>query len=87
VASVVERDQEQVLSLNRLEHGPAAVLAGDRIAQRAGQPAQHGGLQQEVPKVLGLALQHLLDQVVDDVAVIPGEPSDKAGDVVSALHR
>ena len=35
----------------------------------------------------GLALQDLLDQVVDDVAVVPGEAGDEAGDVVSPLHR
>ena len=87
VASIVERDQEQIPSLDRLERGLAAVLAGDRIAQGAGQPAQDGGLQQEVPKVFGLTLQDLFDQVVDDVAVIPGEPRDESGDVVSALHR
>ena len=37
--------------------------------------------------MLGLALQHLLGQVVDDVAVVAGEPRDEAGDVVAALHR
>ena len=37
--------------------------------------------------VLGLALQDLLDQVVDDVAVVAGEAGDEAGDVVAALHR
>ena len=34
-----------------------------------------------------LTLQDLFDQVVDDVAVVPGEAGDEAGDVVSALHR
>ena len=33
--AVVERDQEEVAPLERLEHGLAAVLAGDGIAQRA----------------------------------------------------
>ena len=37
--------------------------------------------------MLGLALQDLLDQVVDDVAVVAGEAGDEAGDVVAALHR
>ena len=37
--------------------------------------------------MLGLALQDLLDQVVDDVPVVPGEAGDEAGDVVSPLHR
>ena len=73
LAAVVERDQEQVPSLQRLQHGLAAVLAGDGIAQWAAQPVQDGGLQQEAADILGLALQDLLDQVVDDVAVVPGE--------------
>ena len=87
LAAVVERDQEQVAALQRLQHGLAAVLAGDGIAQRAAQPVQDGGLQQEVPDLVGLALQHLLDQVVDDVAVVAGEAGDEAGDVVAPLHR
>ena len=37
--------------------------------------------------LVGLTLQDLLDQVVDDVAVVPGEAGDEAGDVVSPLHR
>jgi hypothetical protein len=32
-------------------------------------------------------LQHLLDQVVDDVPVVPGEPGDEAADVVAPLDR
>ena len=86
-AAVVERDQEQVPSVQRLQHGLAAVLPGDGIAQRAAQPVQDGGLQQEGPDTVGLTLQDLLDQVVDDVAVIAGEAGDEAGDVVSTLHR
>ena len=37
--------------------------------------------------MLGLALQHLLGQVVDDVTIIPREAGDEAGHVVSPLHR
>ena len=86
-AAVIKRNQEQVLSLQRHQLGLAAVLTGDGIAQRAGQPVQDGGLQQEVADMLGLALQDLLGEVVDDVPVIPGEAVDEAGDVVSPLHR
>ena len=39
-ATIVERDQEQVRPVQRLEHGLAAVLAGDGIAQRAAQPVE-----------------------------------------------
>ena len=55
--------------------------------KRAAQPIQDRGLQQEVPDVVGLTLQDLLDQVVDDVPVVAGEARDEAGDVVAALHR
>ena len=61
--------------------------AGDGIAQRTAQPVQDRGLQQEVLDRVGLPLQHLLDQVVDDVPVVSGEAGDEAGDVVPALHR
>ena len=36
---------------------------------------------------LGLAAQHLLDQVVDDVPVVAGEAGDEAGDVGAAPQR
>ena len=39
-AAVVERDQEQVPPVQRLQHGLAAILPGDGIAQRTAQPAQ-----------------------------------------------
>ena len=41
----------------------------------------------KLPDAFGLTLQHLLDQVVDDVAVVAGEAGDEAGDVVAPLHR
>ena len=37
--------------------------------------------------MIGLALQHLLDQVVDDVPVIPCEAGDEPGDIVAPPHR
>ena len=46
------------------------------------QSAQDRGVQQEGANVVGLTLQHLLGQVVDDVAVVPGESRDEASDVV-----
>ena len=47
LAPVVERDEEQVPSIERLQHRLAAVLAGDGVAQRAAQPAEDRGLEQE----------------------------------------
>ena len=86
-AAVVEWNHEQVASLQRLQHRFAAVLAGDGIAQRAAEPVEDRGLQQEAADLIGLALQDLFDQVVDDVAIVAGEAGDEAGDVVSPLHR
>ena len=81
-APVVERDQEQVPALEGLEHGPTAVLARHRIAERAVQPAQDRRVEQKGPDMLRLTLQDLPDQVVDDVAVVAGEAGDEAGNVV-----
>ena len=86
-AAVIERDQEQVPPIQRLQHGLAATLPGDGIAQRTAQPTQDRGLQQEGLDTFGLTLQHLLAQVVDDVTIIAREAGDEAGDVVSPLHR
>ncbi|HVL06028.1 MAG TPA: hypothetical protein VM388_08570 [Acidimicrobiales bacterium] len=87
VPAVVERYEEQVRLLERLQHGLPAVLAGQRVAQCAGQSGEDRGLQQEIPDLLGLSLQDLSDQVVDDVAVVAGEPGDELGRVVATLHR
>ena len=43
----------------------------------AAQPVEDGGLQQEGLDRVGLPLQHLLDQVVDDVAVVAAKPAMK----------
>jgi hypothetical protein len=85
-AAIVERDQEPVRAVERLQHRLAAVPAGDGVAQRVRQPVQDRGPQEEAADRLGLALQDLLDQVVDDVAVVSGEAGDEAGGVVAALQ-
>ena len=81
---VVERHQEQVVAVERLEHRPAVGPAGDGIRQGSGQPGEHGGPEEEVADVLGLPVHHLLDEVVDDMAVVPREPLDEPGRVVAA---
>jgi hypothetical protein len=52
---VVERDDEQVGSLQGLEHGPAVLLPGDGVAQRPGEPVEDGGLEKERADVAGLS--------------------------------
>ena len=61
--------------------------SGDGVAQRAGEPFEDRGLEQEVADVGGLAGEHLLGEVVDDVAVVAGETGDERAGVLAALHR
>ena len=80
-AVAVERDQEQVRPVQRLEHRPAAPAAGqpaDRVAQRPGEPVEDRGVEQEAAYVVGLAAQDLVGEVVDDEPVVAGEPGDEA---------
>ena len=74
---VVERDQEQVRPVQLLEHRLAAGLAGHGVAQRAGEPVEDGGLEQEPAHRLGLPVEDLLDEVVHDEPVVAGEPGDE----------
>ncbi len=84
---VVERDEEQVGALERLEHRRPARAAGDRVAQRAGEPVEDGGPEEEVPDGVGLALEDLVGEVVDDVAVVARERRDERGDILASPHR
>ena len=84
---VVEGDDEEVVALERLEHGGAVAAAGDGVAERAGEPVEHGGVEEEGAHVVGLAAQHLLDEVVEDEPVAAGEVLDEGGRVVDAAQR
>ena len=76
-ADAVQRDEEQVGPVQMLEHVLTVGVAGDDFAQRSAQPVQDGGLQQEVAHRRRLSAEHLLDQVVHDVAVVAGESIDE----------
>ena len=87
VATVVEGYDEQVRPLERLEHGLGVADAGDRIAERAAQPFEDRGVEQEGADGLGLADEHLLDEVVDDVPIVAREAGDEPGGVLASLQR
>jgi hypothetical protein len=87
VPAVVQRNEEQVRPLQRLQHGLPVFVAGQGVAQGAVHPAQDRCLQQEAPDVVRLSLEHLTDEVVDDVAVVTGEAGDELGRVLPTLHR
>jgi hypothetical protein len=84
---LVQRVKEQVRPLGLLQQLLAVRSPRHRIAQRPRQPLQDRGLQQEGPQRLGLAVQHLLAQVVQHVAVAAGEPRHEGADVVLAPQR
>jgi hypothetical protein len=45
VALVIQPNDEEVASLQGLQHPSAVLLVGDGIAQRATQPLENGGLE------------------------------------------
>src|SRR6185295_11030266 len=56
---VIERDEEEVPAIERLQHRRAALVTSNGIAERATQPTQDRGLQQELADMLGLTVQDL----------------------------
>jgi hypothetical protein len=84
---LVQRHQEQASALGLLQQLLTVGPAGDRGTQRPRQALQDRGLQQEPPQVLRLAVQHLLGQVVQHIAVAAGERLHKGADVVLAPQR
>ena len=83
---VVERPEEQVRPFQGCEHGPAAGLLEDGIAEVGTERVEDRRPRQEVANLVGLAGQDLVDEVVDDIPVVAREPGDETGDVVPALH-
>ena len=86
-ALVVERDEEQVAPVERLDRRDAPLPCRDGIRERAGEPRQDRCLQQEVAGLGGLPTEDLFDEVVDDVAVVACERRDELGRVGPALQR
>ena len=91
-AFIVEGQGEEVARGELLQH----LLAGHRVtglqncvAQRGTHARQDGGLQQEDLDGLGLAAQHLVGQVVQDMWVSPRKAGDELSNplAVAALHR
>jgi hypothetical protein len=80
-AHLIQRHQEQAGPLHPLQHRLAVGPAGDRITQPAGQAFQHRGFQQEGAQLLLLAVQHLLGQVVQDIAVAAAERRHEPGGI------
>jgi len=86
LSAIVEGDEEQVRPLEGFEGGPGVAAARHCGAQRRGQAVQDRALQQERPDIVALAVQDLVDEVVDDEAVVAGELGDERRRVVPALQ-
>src|SRR6266581_7633182 len=85
--AVIQRDEEKIRPLQRDQSGRAVRLTGDRIAQRPAQTVEDRALQEKLSDILGLALQDLLNEVVDDVPVVSGETRNERAQIVASLHR
>ena len=80
-ALVVERDHEQVLALEGLQHRLTVGTTGQGVAQAAGQLVEHRGVEKERPHVVRLPVQNLLDEVVEDESMASGEGLHELGDI------
>jgi hypothetical protein len=80
-ALVIKRDDEEVLALEGLQHRLAVRTTGDRVAQPGGELVEHRGVEQVCAYLLGLPVEYLLDEVVEDEPLAPRERLDEAGDV------
>ncbi len=82
-ALVVEGDDEEVGPFERLQHLLPVVSAGQRVTEAAGELVEHAGVEEEGPDAVGLGVEDLLEEVVEDEAVAAGElldePLDAAG--------
>jgi hypothetical protein len=68
---VVQRHQEQVLPLQRLDDLRGVGRAGDGVAERGTEPGEDGGSLQELPDLARLAAEYLIGQEADDEPVAP----------------
>lgn len=81
-ATRVERDQEETGPFDPLQHRARAVGARDGVAQIDAQPIQDRRAQQELSHLVGLVIENLRGQIVDEVSVVAGEGRDELVGVV-----
>src|SRR4051794_7698884 len=86
LAPVVERDDEEIASLEIFQNALPVALARERIAQWSAESVDDRGFQKEAPDAFGLRTQHLFDEIVGDVAVTAGECVDAPANVAAPLH-
>ena len=80
----IQRDDKQVGAFQHFQGRLAVILAGERVAQGAGQPVEDGRLQQESLDAFGLLFQDFFNQIVQHKVVAAGKRLDKAGCVAAS---
>lgn len=68
------------------EHADPAVPACDGDAEPPREPLRHGRLKAERAHGFRLAAQHLINKIVQDEPVVPGEPADESCSVLVAVE-
>ena len=76
-ALIVQRDEEQVGAMDLADQFRGVGPSRERVAQRRAHPVEDRGDQQEIAYEGGLAGQHLIAEVVDDMPVRAGETLDE----------
>ena len=85
-AFVVHGDDEEVLSLQTIQHRGAVGAVGESIAERSGELVEHRGVEEEADDIVGLVLEYLTDEKVGDVAIGSRERTDELGWIGFVAH-
>ena len=86
-ALVVERDDEQVPALKRLQHRLTVGATGQGIAESARHLVEHRGVEQERADLVRLTAQNLLNEIVEDEPMASREGLDEPSDVSRPVGR
>src|ERR1041384_4189377 len=73
LATIVQTNQEQVRTIELLQHLVTTVIAGERVAKRPVQTCQNRSSQKKVLRFFSLAVEHFLQQVIQNKAVVAGK--------------
>jgi hypothetical protein len=79
LAASVERDEEQVRSVDLLEHSSRVCALENIVTYSSRQAIEHRSPNQEFPELVGKRSKSLVVQVVGDQAVVPGETLSGGG--------
>ena len=85
-SAVIQRDDEQVASVQGLQDLLPVPPAGEFITKRAAHTVKNRCLNQELLNLIGLIAQDLFNKVVQDKPMTPGERLDEPGRIILFLN-